>query len=310
MGFVISTALTLLIASHAGIDDPARVDKEIASQAPSAAAQDPAVAMSRQSAENFLGMLERADERISTIQGELVWDKEFAIAGDSQTRIGKLYFSSPRTETGSRNRKFGVEIDTLVLGGRMEKKPESYIFDGEWLIEKRPLEKQAIKRRIVAPGEKFDPLKIGEGPFPIPIGQKKADILARYDARLGEVAEGLDSDEHRQFAEGSTQIVLTPKPGADDKFEEIRLWYKPAEGVEGNPYLPRMARTRSVDGDLSVIRLIRMQVNAAIPDGVLSTDIKGEGWTVVEKEFRESKVQAAPERAAPKDTAPNEPRSK
>lgn len=298
MGFVISAALTLVIASNAGVDDPSKLDKAIKKDLQAAAAEDPAVAMSRQSAENFLGMLERADERISTIQGQLVWDKEFAIAGDSQTRIGKLYFSSPRTETGPRTRKFGVEIDTLVLGGRMEKKPESYIFDGEWLIEKRPLEKQAIKRRIVPPGEKFDPLKIGEGPFPIPIGQKKADILARYDARLTEVADGLDSDEHRQFAEGSTQIILTPKPGADDKFEEIRLWYKPAEGVDGNPYLPRMARTVSVDGDVSVIRLINMQANAAIPDGVLSADVPEDGWTVQVKEFRQAQPNAAaPEKA-------------
>jgi hypothetical protein len=203
-----------------------------------------------------------------------------------------------------------VQIETLVLGGRMEKKPESYIFDGEWLIEKRPLEKQAIKRRIVPPGEKFDPLKIGEGPFPIPIGQKKADILARYDARLDEVSEGLDSDEHRQFAQGSTQIVLTPKPGADDKFEEIRLWYKPAEDVDGNPYLPRMARTLSVDGDVSVIRLINMQANAAIPDDVLSTEIKGDGWTVQEKEFRETKADTAPVKSPLKNSSNTSTRNK
>jgi hypothetical protein len=302
MGFVISTTLTLLISTHAGVlDDPTRPAQPASqpaltpAQAPTqdpvqaAAETDPALEMARRSAENFLGVLERADERISTIQGQLVWDKEFAIAGDTQTRIGKLYFSSPRTESGPRTRKFGVEIDTLVLGGRMEKKPESYIFDGEWLIEKKPLEKQAIKRRIVPPGEKFDPLKIGEGPFPIPIGQKKADILARYDARLTEVSDGLDSDEHREFAQGCTQIVLTPKPGADDKFDEIRLWYKPAEGVEGNPYLPRMARTVSVAGDISLIRLINMQANAAIPDGVLSTDVSEKDWNVQVKEYRESK---------------------
>lgn len=288
MGFVISTVLTLTFACAAAIDDPAHAVTPPAA-APAPAAIDPALEMARRSAENFLGVLERADERIATIQGQLVWDKQFAIAGDSQTRIGKLYFSSPRAETpgGPRSRKFGVEIETLILGGRVEKKPESYIFDGEWLIEKKPLDKQAIKRRIVPPGEKFDPLKIGEGPFPVPIGQKKADILARYDARLAEVAEGLDSDEHKVFAEGCTQIVLTPKPGADDKFEEVRLWYKPAEGVDGSPYLPRMARTVSVEGDISVIRLVNMQANAAIPDGVLSTEAPGDGWTVEVKEFRQ-----------------------
>jgi hypothetical protein len=295
MGFVISTALTLLISTSTAVLDDLAQPAPPSAPAPATPAApadvDPALEMARRSAENFLGVLERADERIATIQGQLVWDKEFAIAGDTQTRIGKLYFSSPRAETpgAPRTRKFGVEIDTLVLGGRMEKKPESYIFDGEWLIEKKPLEKQAIKRRIVPPGEKFDPLKIGEGPFPIPIGQKKADILARYDARLTEVSDGLDSDEHREFAQGCTQIVLTPKPGADDKFDEIRLWYKPAEGVEGNPYLPRMARTVSVSGDISLIRLINMQANAAIPDGVLSTDVSEKDWNVQVKEYREAK---------------------
>ena len=40
---------------------------------------------------------------------------------------------------------------------------------GEWFVEKLGNDKQMFKRAIIAPGEKIDPLRIGEGPFPLPI---------------------------------------------------------------------------------------------------------------------------------------------
>ena len=55
------------------------------------------------------------------------------------------------------------------------------MFDGQWLIEKRPDKKQFVAREIAAPGEDFDPLSIKEGIMPIPIGQRAADVLERFD---------------------------------------------------------------------------------------------------------------------------------
>jgi len=39
------------------------------------------------------------------------------------------------------------------------------------------------KRQVVAPGESFDPLSI-DGPFPLPLGQKRETVLARFDVKL------------------------------------------------------------------------------------------------------------------------------
>jgi hypothetical protein len=139
----------------------------------------------------------------------------------------------------------------------------------------------------VKPGEKFDPLKIGEGPLPIPIGQKKDDVLSRYDATVVPATDGLDEDAQKVFAEGAWQLKLIPKEGADRNFKEIRLWYREEAGLEGKPLLPRMARTLNSGGDISVVQLINMRVNEAIPAAELDESAPDKSWTVDERPYRQ-----------------------
>ena len=249
----------------------------------------PQVATSQgMTAEQLLTRLETSDARISTIQGELVYDKTMVIAGDRRIRSGKLYF---RTAKGapdtSKSQAFAIHFDQLQLGDRIENRQEQYIFNGEWLVEKMMDEKQIIRRQIVKPGEKFDPLKIGEGPLPIPIGQKKDDVLSRYDATLVPATDGLDEDVQKLFAEGAWQLKLIPKEGADRNFKEIRLWYREEPGLEGKPLLPRMARTLNSGGDISVVQLINMRVNEAIPAAELDESAPDKSWTVDERPYRQ-----------------------
>jgi len=104
--------------------------------------------------------------------------------------------------------------------------------------------------------------------MPIPIGQRKADILARYEAQLLEPGAGLeDHAELAAFAAGSVQLQLTPR-NDDDQFREVRLWYRP-EG-DGR-LLPRMARTLNRNGDESTVRLVGTRLNAEVPESLLDT---------------------------------------
>ena len=77
-----------------------------------------------------------------------------------------------------------MTFDTLIVADRRESIGQHYAFDGQWVVEKTPADKQFTKRQVVPPGEDFDPLRIGEGPFPVPVGQRKADILDRFDAEI------------------------------------------------------------------------------------------------------------------------------
>ncbi|MCC5786598.1 MAG: hypothetical protein JJU33_07855 [Phycisphaerales bacterium] len=236
-------------------------------------------------ADDLLLALEREGEGIRTLRAGIRYQREFAVAGDIQTRTGTLYYRSrPSDEGGPDSRAFAVNFDTMQVGGVLHRDREMvYIFDGSWVVEKHPRERQFIKRRVVPEGQAFDPLRLGEGPFPIPIGQKRDDIVERFEATLVPVEEGLWDDELVDFASRSTtfQLRLVPRPAYSRELEltEVRIWYE--QSSEGPlRLLPRMAWTKTADEDESIVQLINVRFNEPLPEGVIDTEPPGAGWDV------------------------------
>lgn len=287
-----------------------------------ACAQQPAAVAQNEfpDADALLTSLEKADEGLVTLTAKVVYDKTFEIQGDQQSRKGKLYFvnrdeavkaDAGRGDAGTQGRKFAIVFDELWIGDVVRKDQEVYVFDGQWLVEKNFKEKMFIKRQVVPPGERFDPLRIGEGPFPIPLGQRKADIQKRYATTLLPAGDGLkaaddaseddrkDIEKRRAHTAGSWQVKLEPKPefARDDEFKEIRLWYK--RGADGN-LMPVMSRTVDKEGNVSVVALtdVRIQMEgkprnagAMVPREVIDTEPPKDGWNVDIQEFRRHKAE-------------------
>lgn len=243
------------------------------------------------SADELLDALETADAGIDTLRSPIVYRKFFAIQSDEQRRSGTLYFQTERgdqPDAARATRRFAVSFDELSVSDRREKIDQQYAFDGEWVVEKTPSDRQFTKRQVVPPGEDFDPLRIGEGPFPVPVGQRKADILERFDAELRPADDNLTDPMLRALvkAKGLIQLRLTPKPGTAESrdFEQIRIWYEP----DGN-LLPRIARTVTPIGDESEVVLLKPVVNEPIDAEIFSTRTPPpeEGWNISISDFRE-----------------------
>ncbi len=255
-------------------------------------------------ADALLTALETADRDIQRLAASVRYVRTFDLAGDRQIRDGFLYFIAdpppeptvfpiPNPAGTHRQRKFVIDFTRLTVGRRQEDSRQTFIFDGQWLIEKQYEAKHAIKRQVAPPDAAFDPLRIGEGPMPIPIGQPKSEILARYEARLVPADDGLhldpteswtraEQDEAkalRDFAAKSWQLFLTPRPDRadEDDFTQIRLWYQ--RDAQGR-LLPRMVRTINRAGDVAVVQLRNPKINdaARIPAEALSTELPA-GWT-------------------------------
>ena len=210
-----------------------------------------------------------------------IYVKTFVLAGDEHTRTGELSFQST-TEDDDARRRFAIDFTKLQMGEVIDDGfLERYAFDGEWLLELDFEHKQFTRRQIVPPGETFDPLRIGEGPFPIPIGQRRDEILRRFDAQLASTDDGLADEKLKKFAAAGNwvQVRLVPKEAWEDEidFTEVRLWYQ--ERDDGR-LLPRMAKTMNTAGDESTVLLLDVKVNddAAIDETRLSTDPPAEGW--------------------------------
>ena len=94
---------------------------------------------------------------------------------DAQVKEGELLFA-----VGEPNARFLIHFTGMLAEGVAIERHEYFLFDGEWLIERNDKARTVIRRQIVRPGEKVDPFKLGKGPFPLPFGQKREDILSNF----------------------------------------------------------------------------------------------------------------------------------
>jgi hypothetical protein len=246
------------------------------------------------SADDLLTRLETADKDLKSLEAEILYDRVFGLAGDRQIRTGKLFYVDSKEKDASGqpapgSRKFAIRFDSLQLGDQAARKEEkTVVFDGRWLIEKLPSEKIVTKREVVPVGKAFDPLKIGEGPFPIPVGQRREDILKRFDAQLLPAEEGLkgnepgDTPKLKAFVTKAKayQLKLTPKPDPNQDFKEVRLWYAPDEA--SHALLPILARTVNQQDDVSIVELVNVKLNQPAPQGVFDAQVP-EGWKLQEQ---------------------------
>jgi len=244
-------------------------------------------------AEDLLDALESADAGIDTFTATIDYAKFYAIQSDVQRRVGQIYYKTTRPEDEAADstipqRQFAVTFTELIVGDRREQIDQHYAFDGEWVVEKTAEDRQFTKRQVVPPGEEFDPLKIGEGPFPVPVGQRKADILERFEAEIVPTEDDLSESALIDFAKakGLIQLKLTPRPGSPqaDDFKNVRIWYEP-----DGKMLPRIAKTVNPVGDESLVVLLNPVINEPIPPELFSTDTPPaeEGWNVHISEYRQ-----------------------
>jgi hypothetical protein len=262
------------------------------------------------SAGELLDALQRADQSLTSLSADVQYSKQFADleGGEKQIRRGKLFFQSrpdPGDAQARPRRAFSVVFDILIVDRTVRNQRREFVFDSVYLVERDTANKQFLKRRVVRPGETTDPLRIGEGPFPLPIGQKKADILARFDAVLLKPETGFGAELPASFA-NTAQLLLVPKLGTQQArdFDEIRIWYRLDSDL-----LPRLARTRTPAGAGSEVLLLNHALNTPIDQAVFSVDPPKEpGWQVdIREDFRGlNERNAAPAPTQP-ETRPSPP---
>lgn len=213
-------------------------------------------------------------------------------------------------------RRFGVRFTRVQIGSRIERTDETYVFDGTNLVHAEPERQQVTVYSTGGGGgggaaEGRDPLRLGEGPLPLPIAQKREDILRRFDVELLAAEAGIDEEDEKQtallreFVAGCYQVRLVPKAEFAKSLDatEIRLWYRETaltagDGAKGDGtkkagagdgaemrLLPRMARTVNKAGDVSLVRLINVVPNGAVDEKALRFDEVPDGWEVIVREL-------------------------
>ncbi|CAN5872462.1 hypothetical protein BH11PLA1_BH11PLA1_15790 [soil metagenome] len=246
----------------------------------------------------LLNDLETADAGLKSLTAQIMYVKTFPEIQGGGVHVwrGKLEYqdAGKRPDGVTALRRYAVRFETTIVDDQQRAEQQNYIFDGSWLLNSAPAEKSFTRIEVVGPGSNKDPLKIGDGPLPLPIGQRKDDIVARFEASSPEALEGIaDSKEMRELRallETARQLKLTPRIGSEAArtFRGLRIWYRAADNV------PIFAQAENLDDSRGEVTLLGIKVNAALPAGTFST-VAPEGYRGDERPLPRNLPRREPE---------------
>src|SRR2546421_2404681 len=135
------------------------------------AAVVPAALSEASSVDDVLDALDARGRSLNQFTADVtLTEKDEATAVDSQ-RSGHVWYQKRQG-----NDRIRVTFDQKAEGRFNKPEKLEYLLDGGWLVDRDYRRSIEVKRQVLRPGEKINLLKLGEGPFPPPIGQPKADV--------------------------------------------------------------------------------------------------------------------------------------
>lgn len=185
-----------------------------------APAQKPAAAEASLTADStvdqILDALDARGKNLEAFTADVSLTEGDVALANEVTRRGQVLYQS--RDGRPRLRVTFTERDT---GNRIFEEKIEYLLEDGWLIDRTYAKHIEVRRQVLRPGEKLDLLKLGEGPFPLPIGQKKESVHEQFDA--AKIAPAKDD------LAGSVHVQLVPRPATQfaRKFDVIDVWVDP-----------------------------------------------------------------------------------
>lgn len=235
--------------------------------------------------DELLVRLETADKDLQSLSASIKYDTISTIDNDKQSRVGSVHFlTHPQVPGEPADRSINVTFDTVTRDNKRSEENRSFILNKGVFVEKVEKDKQINRYKLGPEGKKVDPLKIGEGPFPLPFGQKPDDIKTRFDVTLLPGTDGMTfkNEGVRTYFESCYQLKLIPKPGtkAKTEFDEARIWLQKADLV------PIQARTvKPGGGGIDEFFLFNIQTNKPIEPALFDTSTP-KGWQEEQKDLK------------------------
>lgn len=216
-----------------------------------AAADAPAVTPK---VDELLTRLETAAADLRDFSAGIAYERFDALLDETERRFGRLVL-----EGQGKERTLALLFDEFIDGsGRADRSRDHWLFIDGWLIDINEKARTVVERQVAPPDATFDPLKLGEGPFPIPLGQPKAEVLKRFRV---EDLERSDAPLLKSLPP-CRGLRLVPREGTDFARETaaVEVWYEP------ETLSPLGLVIREVNGDTVAVRLVKPARNAGLSD--------------------------------------------
>lgn len=177
--------------------------------------------------------------------------------------------------------KLGIHFDALSDQDMAKiKLNEDLVFDGRHFIHKDPRAKTYTVRELVPPGENFNPLKLGAGPLPLPIGQEPQEILRDFEVSL-EPVDPRNLPAGYKAAEELVALKLNPRAQGKYSFKTAVLLVDPKMA------LPVRISTVAPDGNTSSVTLSQVKINQGNLQVLdVAEPAANTGWTITHEVYK------------------------
>jgi len=172
--------------------------------------------------DSVLDALDKRGKTLKEFTADVEMKTTYTADGATNTRTGRILFQK-KGDAGDARMHVILDYQVKKNGKnliRVENKLE-YLLDDGWLYDRDYPKKLEVKRQITNPGEKVNLLKLGEGPFPLPIGQSKQDVHRNF--AVTKIAPAQDDPP------GTTHLELKPLEGTSmaRHFSKVDIWVDP-----------------------------------------------------------------------------------
>lgn len=193
------------------------------------------------------------------------------ITEDSVTRLGQVWFQN-KARGDARMR---VLLDKKRNASRTLDEKIEYLLDEGWLRDRDYRRKVQVNRQVLRPGQKINLLKLGEGPFPLPIGQEKDEVKKHFDVQ--KVAPAADDPPR------TVHLALKPLENSQfaRRFSAIEVW------VDTSSRFPvRIAATDRNGAEKKTTELAGLKLNAGVaPEAFTMEKVDPKDWTIHDEPY-------------------------
>ncbi len=193
-------------------------------------------------------------------------------SGETDINIGRIWYQ--RAKSG--RTRFDIHFSILAVDGAIARHHADHdiIFDGRWLIDRNGSAKIYRKIEIAPPGGHFNPLKLGQGPIPIPIGQRPKTVEREFQIALVKVKH-----------QGPHTVGIKLKPRDPKAFTFDSLTFV----INTRLKLPVLIRRVDPDGTPTTAVFSKIVINKPMHHSFhVSPPPSDAGWTVTIKRIKRS----------------------
>jgi outer membrane lipoprotein-sorting protein len=178
--------------------------------------------------------------------------------GDSRIKVG---FDKKETDNGN-----GQKI--------AQKQKLDYVLEDGWLTDRDYQKKLEVRRQVLQPGQKMNLLKLGEGPFPLPIGQDKLEVKKQFKA----TKEKPEKDDPKDTVH--IRLIPEEKSQFEKKFQRIDVF------VDTKSSMPVRIDTVEKAGTTRSTELKNIKLNTGVKNQAFDLPkIDDQGWNRREEPF-------------------------